>query len=356
MSGDPQAMLAKSPVLSELEMLDLRRKGVGGSDVSAIVGMNPWKTGHDVWLQKMDLYKPEVGEAAMWGRLLEPIIGQEYARREGVQIYQPEPRFVRDKDYDWILGNLDFLVRGRPIGVDPKTAGLRQAPRWGETETDEIPEEYLLQMQWYLYITRATIERWDVPVLLGQNLRIYRVFPNADLQRRLVDICGEWWERYVLTKTPPPPDHSKSARRLIETLFPQEQGAIRAALPDEETLVWQYRDLDRRIDAVMADRDRITNLIRAAIGQDAGLSGPGFKVTWKRIKDSVTPDWEAVAKALAARLATSTGQDGAAVLDYEKRLRVKTKEGYRRFLPTFEKEEEEDAAKAVATTSPGGET
>jgi predicted phage-related endonuclease len=46
------AILAKTLDMPREEWLVLRRKGIGGSDVSAILGINPWKTAMDVWLEK----------------------------------------------------------------------------------------------------------------------------------------------------------------------------------------------------------------------------------------------------------------------------------------------------------------
>ncbi|RPI49081.1 MAG: hypothetical protein EHM49_10505, partial [Deltaproteobacteria bacterium] len=35
-----------------------RRKGIGGTDISAIVGLNPHKTALDVWLEKTGNAEP----------------------------------------------------------------------------------------------------------------------------------------------------------------------------------------------------------------------------------------------------------------------------------------------------------
>lgn len=320
--------LPHSAVLDEVDIRVARRKGIGGSDVAAVLGVHPYRTAHDVWLEKFALVERELGEAALWGRVVEPAILDEYARREGVAVEKFEfPKgFRRHKQHDWMLGNIDAVVKGKPIGVDAKMAGLRQAPRWGETNTDEMPEEYLLQAVWYLAITE--LERWDVPVLLGQELRVYRVYPNRDLQNFLVEQCGEWWERYVLTKTPPPPDASRGARKMLEKLYPADQGAIRRALPPEEDLCWQYHRTDQAADAAFNERDRIKNLICAFIGEDAGIEFSGGRISWKRTRDGTATDWEAVAKEL--------GRADPAALERAVKAASSPKPGVRRFLPKFD--------------------
>jgi len=225
--------------------------------------------------------------------------------------------------------NLDAIVTDRPVGVDAKTAGLRQADRWGDPGTDDIPEEALLQMQWYLAVVEG-MERWDVAVLLGQQYRIYRVLPNRGLQDMLIDICGRWWERYVLGKTPPPPDASLSARRMLERLYPTSGEELRSADELAKTLALQYRQVDEQVDAAIRERDRLRNELCALIGDAAGIQGDGWKVTWKKTKDREETQWEQVARWLAQSLRADP-----ALFEEARRMFTETKPGSRRFLLTF---------------------
>lgn len=45
-------VLAKTKRLSYDEWVAQRRHGIGGSDVAAILGVNPYKTPYHVWLEK----------------------------------------------------------------------------------------------------------------------------------------------------------------------------------------------------------------------------------------------------------------------------------------------------------------
>jgi len=44
-----------------------RRKGIGGSDVAAIAGLNPWKTPLQVWKEKVLGDTVEENAAMRWG-------------------------------------------------------------------------------------------------------------------------------------------------------------------------------------------------------------------------------------------------------------------------------------------------
>jgi hypothetical protein len=80
--------------------------------------------------------------------------------------------------------------------------------------------------------------------------------------------------------------------------------------------------------------DRVDDLeaeIKLAIGDTEGIAGPGFKVTWKKNRDSTKTNWEAVARGLKS-LVTET--------QWETIVGIQTsaREGARVFLPKWGKE------------------
>lgn len=52
---EPLVLVEDITELSEHEWLQWRTKGIGGSDVAAILGISPWKT-------QRDLYRDKVGD------------------------------------------------------------------------------------------------------------------------------------------------------------------------------------------------------------------------------------------------------------------------------------------------------
>ncbi len=340
----------RSAVLEQVDMERVLRRGLGGTDVAAILGLNPWKTPHDVWLDKLGLSEPPPQtEAAKWGLLLEPIIAQQYAERLGVRVRQPQPRFVRHPDHRWALGALDYVVEGAAVGLDCKVTRPEYGYLWGEEGTDEVPDDVLVQAQWYLFITGY--RRWDVAVLMGYRMPVYQVQPDPDLQQMLFERAREFWHEFVLTKTMPPVDYSRGARAMLQAVYPRERGAVRAATQDEARLALAYRDLERQIKALERERERYRNLLCAAIGNDAGLQGDWGRITWKMTRGRTTTDWEAVARTLAADLgayaerlrALDPQAPAPEPLDALAQRHTSQAAGYRRFLATWSKDGEEGA-------------
>lgn len=78
-------MISSIMKMARIDWLLDRRKGIGGSDVAAIMGLNKWKSAYQIWLEKTE----QVGlsesdsEPAYWGTVLEEVVAKEFAVRTG---------------------------------------------------------------------------------------------------------------------------------------------------------------------------------------------------------------------------------------------------------------------------------
>ena len=162
------------------EWLAKRRTGISGTDVSAILGINPWASPLDVWLDKRGQAEPRAESMAMkLGNLLEPVVATLYADETGAELV--DPGFLRHPSRDWHIGTPDRITVDGTL-IEIKTA--ERADGWGEPETAEIPDHYWLQCQHQLEVVashRPETETCWVFVLIGQgDFRRYRI---ADLDR-----------------------------------------------------------------------------------------------------------------------------------------------------------------------------
>src|SRR6059058_4244881 len=75
--------------LDRQQWLEVRRGGIGSSDAAAAVGLNPYKSMLELWLEKTGGGSPQPLEneddasPTYWGTLLEPIVAAHYTRRSG---------------------------------------------------------------------------------------------------------------------------------------------------------------------------------------------------------------------------------------------------------------------------------
>ncbi|MGH8029807.1 MAG: YqaJ viral recombinase family protein, partial [Arenimonas sp.] len=191
------------------EFLANRRRGIGGSDVAAILGLSPWRTALDVYHDKRG-ESPEQpdNEAMAWGRALEPVIRQEYANRTGRQILVPEHQVVHP-EHDFMIANLDGITTDDRV-FEAKTA--RAGTGWGEPGTDQVPQPYLLQVQHYLAVMRYDVA--DIAVLIGgSDFRIYEVPADPELQAMMIEAEAEFWQRVLAGNPPDPVSYADALQR-----------------------------------------------------------------------------------------------------------------------------------------------
>ena len=110
-------VLVKTKDLSRDEWLRYRTKGIGGSNVSIIAGINSYKSVYQLWLEKTGRMIPEQtdSEYAHFGTLLEPIVRKEFTERTGLKVRQ---RFMilQSEEYPFMLADVDGLINENDSG------------------------------------------------------------------------------------------------------------------------------------------------------------------------------------------------------------------------------------------------
>ncbi len=225
------------------EQLEERRSGVGGSDASIILGINPFKDIYGLYLDKRGEAPEEdpnfLRESRYWGSLLEDPVAQRYADDTGYKV-QRANQLIRSKTHPFMIANIDRKVVGedRRIGFEAKTAVW--ADGWGESGSDEVPPYIMCQVQHYLHVTQYDL--WDLSVLIGnRDYRTYRIAPIQSIIDKLVAAEEEFWDR-VEAGVPPEPDWQSSATtRLIKDLYPGTNGQV-VRLPE---VAQSYHDVSK---------------------------------------------------------------------------------------------------------------
>lgn len=188
------------------QWLAARKERLGATDVSAILGVHPYKSQYEVWLDKLDMLDEWSGNAATdLGNMLEPAILDEAERRWG----RMDRQMVVHDEQSPIAATLDGWLPDLRQVVEVKTAGLTnefaELGHWGEPLTDEIPQWYLVQLQVQLFCTGGELGRM-LALISGRGLVEYRSEPDEETADSIRNICSEWWERHVVRKEQPPMD------------------------------------------------------------------------------------------------------------------------------------------------------
>lgn len=290
-----------------------RRRGIGGSDIAAILGLSPWRTPLDVYLDKRGELEPQPSgneQAMYWGTVLEDVVAREFASRTGERI-QRVNAMLRHPEYPWMLGNVDRAIVNPEIAgqvrwrdgrlttdklLECKTANGFAAAAWGEPGTDQIPEYYVPQPHWYMAITGAVV--CYVAVLIGgSDYRIYTVPRDDELIETMIAAGWAFWQR-VLDGVAPDPQSVEDARRL----WPRSRATKRVIVDTTVAAACdRINELQRQAEQIEAEQAALKLDVMRAMqdAEEADYMGRRL-ATWKNNKDSTAVDWKSAAGELKA--------------------------------------------------------
>lgn len=273
-------VLTSTNDLTRQAWLEARRKGIGGSDVSAIVGLNPWKSAISVYMEKTgEIGEVEENEKMYWGNRLEDLVADEFMKRTDMKVRRRNA-ILRHPEYKWMLANVDRMIVGRKEGLECKTAGQFMASEW---DGEEVPAQYLLQCQWYMAVTGY--KAWWIAVLIGGQEFVYkRIERDEGIINHLIDECGHFWHEYVLKEVPPAFDGSRDSEELLKKLYPTADPDSETELPDEaDELIKAYMLAKEEEKEAKETKQRFENQLKNMIGEFETGYADHHIVTWKPI-------------------------------------------------------------------------
>lgn len=209
-------------MLTAIQIVE-RQKGIGGSDAAGALGLSKRKTSRQLFHEKRGELEPDIydEEAIWWGNALEPIVRQKYSETSGNVVRLPEGT-IWHPIHDFMCAHIDGYVDNTTPkrGYEGKTAF--HSTGWGEENTDQIPVEYLMQVQHYMAVTALPV--FDVSCLIGRRFAFYQV--EADLELHEMMIEGERdFMRRVRENEPPALDYThKTALDVVKKLYPGTNG------------------------------------------------------------------------------------------------------------------------------------
>jgi putative phage-type endonuclease len=289
----PALRLIKTNDLSREAWLNVRKNGIGSSDAAAAVGLNPYKSQLELWMEKTgrdaDLAKPDPDDSSpmYWGTLLEAFVATHYTKKTGKKIRRINA-VLQHPEYAWMLANLDREVMGSTEVqiLECKTAGMNGARLWREG----VPEYVQLQVMHQLAVTGKAAA--DVAVLVcGNEFRTYRIERDEAMIARLIELEAQFWQ-YVETDTAPPADGSDSADTALRALYPQDCGTV-LNLTDDVGMGAIFTDLVSvrvSITSQNALESKLKQTIQQRMGDASKAVFEGGEVSWKRSKDGVALD------------------------------------------------------------------
>ena len=186
---------------TEDDWLALRREGIGSSDVAALFGCSPYVSAYQLWADKAGLaaHRVQETEAMAWGKALEPVIAERYARTTGHRIERCVRAIYWDPERPHLRASPDAILDyedGRKGILEIKVASSF-AEGWDE---DLPPLHYRLQIAHQMLVTDAAkgaIACFDAGQL---RLKIWDCIRIPELEAEIVERCDEFWGRVLAAR------------------------------------------------------------------------------------------------------------------------------------------------------------
>ena len=279
-------MAAQTTDFSNKDVTYNRNNFIGGSDIAKIMGLSRWGTPLKLWAEKTGkLPASDLSniEAVEMGTRLEQFVADLFAVKTGKSVRR-SPKYYQHPDYPYMIAHVDRLVTGTDELLECKTCSAFKADEW---EGEEIPQEYILQVMWYLGITGRKIGH--IAVLIGgQSFKYKQIEFDAELFATMVEAAKEFWG-HVQGDTPPaimPTDdetlkdlYSEHSEVMIE-LYPKDEETAQAAQILEDKIAY-LQEIKGHIKNYQDEQKEIETTIKDIIKDNLGIKTPKYVVTWK---------------------------------------------------------------------------
>ena len=266
--------------MSRAEWLDIRRKGIGGSDAAAICGVNPWRGPLSVYLSKIgEAPDADANEAMEWGTELEDTIAKVFSRRTQQKVKRCN-MILQHNDYDFMLANVDRFTLDDEEGewgvLEVKNVGEYRREDWAD---GAVPEYYEIQGQHYMAVTGANYV-WFAPLIGGNKMQPVKVMRSERAITSLIKIERDFWH-LVETRTPPPIDDSVEATKVLKALYPRSE---KTSVVLDSKLVENLRRLRDQKSDLERELRGLENQIKLQMAEAEEAYIPGAEkpvITWK---------------------------------------------------------------------------
>lgn len=263
------------------EQLEQRKSFVGASESPCLVGVSPFGTIHSVWSEKMGLVLDDPTDAMKAGNYLEEGLGRWYADETKHQV-AGFGSVVHPK-YSFMGCTPDLCIFGERRIAQIKLVGQWMAHHWDE----DVPEYVRVQVQHEMEVCDA--DACDVIALIGgTDFRIIPVERDRAMGADLVDICRDFWTRFVVPRELPPIDESLHAKAMLDALYRKPTKALLPATPEADAIARAWLLADDLLGDAEKARQGLTNKMKALIGESEGIDGDFYRARWAKTVKSRT--------------------------------------------------------------------
>lgn len=269
--------------------LDQRKKGIGGSDVAAIMGLSPWRTPAEVWLEKTGRAAPQDlsdRPHVQRGVDLEAFVGEQFKKRHGDMRVRRVNAVCQSIERPWAQASLDYECAELSGNITREWGVLEIKTSRNDADwADGIPVYYMTQVQHYLSVTGRSYA-W-VAVQFDSDwlweYREYRIERDEEDIAAIDAAVDTFWHDYVEKDVMPVlVGTAGEAKGLTDLYAHPSSESVTDTDADTLQLVSDYQDAADREKKAKADKQKVSTLLMAKVGDHKALYTDTTKVLWVR--------------------------------------------------------------------------
>ena len=259
-----------------------RTKFLGASEISAVLGINPFSTPLQVWaIKTKEIEAPDLSdnEACEWGSRLERVVSEKFAEKHGVKLIARKTRYVHP-EHDFLSCELDNIIAGTEELVEIKTVNAWAWSSWENAE--ELPDHVVVQVMMQLGLSKRK-KGWIACLCGGQKYIEKCIEFDQEMYEGMVEKCAAFWE---MVKNKIPPVAESDDNSFMIELFPTAGADLKEATSDMVASIALLQQTKGQLKDLMDIKKDIEAKIKAVIGDNLGIDTPEYIVKWLPVKGS----------------------------------------------------------------------
>lgn len=169
--------------MNRSEWLEERKKGIGGSDASIIVGLNPYKNNIELWEEKTGRKQAEdISEKpyVKYGVDMEDNLRQSFSiKHPEFEVIHEENAIVKHHKYPFLFASLDGILINKETGekgiLEIKTSAILRSMQKEKWE-NKVPDNYFIQVLHYLNVTEFSFAYLFAELTYSDDLQMTKTY------------------------------------------------------------------------------------------------------------------------------------------------------------------------------------
>lgn len=261
---------------TQTEIQKAHKRGIGGSEVSAILGLDPYSSPYRIWLTKTGRAEPFTGNKYTHaGTMLEPAVVDFFEQETKYRVIKAsaKQKLVVHPRHEFAIGYPDRLyARKSTIGK-----GILEA-KTTQTTHEDPADSWVCQLQWYLGITDLS---YGAVAWLEKGLDFkYREYEyDPEFFSYMIERVREFWENNIVKDIAPDPINVDDINRMFTRHI---EGSKMTAGPEMIAVHTQLKTVKEEIKELEARELELTDRVKFAMRDtEVVLDGTKPLFTWK---------------------------------------------------------------------------